>query len=65
MTLESYATYKIQFFDNQVITAKFIREEQLEREIILRCKFVIGKTITIRVSRNEFVILEKVAEGSG
>ena len=65
MRLEPYATYKIQFFDNQTITAKFIREEQLEREIILRCKFVIGKTITIRVHRDEFVVIEKTMESSG
>lgn len=63
--MESHAIYRIRLDDGQEFTAKFIRNEQLPNEIQIRSKFVIGKTVTIKVAEFEYTVIEKIQDSSG
>lgn len=63
--MEPHASYRIRFYDGQEITARFIRSEQLSNEIQMRDKFVIGRTITIKIARFDYSVIEKIQPSSG
>lgn len=63
--MESHATYRIRFHDGQEITAKFICSEQLPNEIQVRDKFVISRTITIKITKFEYFVVDKIQSPSG
>lgn len=63
--MEPHASYRIRLYDGQEITARFIRSEQLPNEIQVRDKFVIGRTITIKIARFDYSVIEKTQPSSG